>query len=64
MVVALLSVGAAAGAAGCYQHVVGARGYGASEVPVYEANAPDMRPADSRGKTPLERKPPSRMTGN
>lgn len=53
-----------AASAGCYQHVVGARGYGASEVPVHEANAPDLRPADGRSKTPLERKPPSRLRGN
>jgi hypothetical protein len=44
---------------GCYQHVVGAKGYGASGTDVYEPSVKDSPAA--RSKTPLQRPPPSRF---
>lgn len=56
----VLSVIGLAAAGGCYQRVVGARGYGSSEVDVYEPSVADDGRSGTR--TPIQRKPPTRMT--
>ena len=54
-----LILGAAVvGGAGCYRHVVDAKGYGAAGTSVYEPNI--QEPGKSR-RTPMQRKPPERM---
>lgn len=46
---------------GCYRHVVGAKGYGASGTTVYE---PSIQEPGKEQKTPIQRKPPRRMSSH
>lgn len=46
---------------GCYEHVVGARGYGAAGADLYE---PNIREPGKDQKTPIQRKPPKRMSSH